>query len=250
MVLGILLGIGVLNFDFSIHFLQVFLTFLAGLACQYLWIKRLKLSSNSFFSALITCLSIALLLRSSNFWVHPLCAVLAISSKFIIQKEHKHFFNPSAFGIVLMLLLPGVAWLSPGQWGSFFLIAAWIVVFGSFITTKVYRVDISWFFLIFYLGGLLLRNTWLGYEWAIFQHSMLNGSLLVFAFFMISDPKTSPNHLFGKVIQAFFVAIVSLFIHYYLYKQNGFIYALVLSSLLVPVLNKFLPAQSFEWRKS
>ena len=120
MVLGVFLGIGAFTFDFSIYFLQIFLTFLAGLICQYLWIKKLKLPSHSFFSALITCLSIALLIRSSNFWVHPLCAVLAISSKFIIQKNHKHFFNPSAFGIVLMLLFPGVAWLSPGQWGSFF----------------------------------------------------------------------------------------------------------------------------------
>ena len=193
-------------------------------------------------------MSIALLLRSSHFWIHPLSAILAISSKFLIQKNRRHFFNPSALGIFLVLFLPG-AWLSPGQWGSLLLMGAWVTVFGSLIVKGVKRFDISWLFLFFYLGGLFIRNTWLGYEWAVFKHSFLNGSLLVFAFFMISDPKSSPDHVLGKAIQAFFVAIISLFLHYYLYRPNGWIYSLVFSSPLVPLLNAFFKAKPFEWRK-
>ena len=246
-ILGALLSAGVFTFDFSIRFIQIFLTFFAGLTCQYFWIKKLNLKKNSFLSAFISCLGIVLLLRSSHLWIHPLSAVLAICSKFLIQKNRRHIFNPSAFGICFVLFLPG-SWLSPGQWGSFFLMGAWVMALGSFVTRGVKRIDISWLFLFFYLGGLFLRNSWLEYEWAVFQHSALNGSLLVFAFFMISDPKSSPDHFLGKLFQAFFVAMMSLFIHYQLYKPNGFIYSLMLSSVFVPFLNKIFKAQAFEWR--
>ena len=47
---------------------------------------------------------------------------------------------------------------------------------------------------------------------------------------MISDSKSSPDHIFSKVFQAFFVAITSLFIHDYIYRPNGLIYSLIFSS--------------------
>ena len=201
-IMGSLLGTGVLVFDFSLKWPQALLTFVFGIFCQYLWVGGIK--PKSLLSALITCLSLVLLLRSNSFWVHPLIAVLSVSSKFLIQIRGHHFINPSAFGLVFALLFLPDAWVSPGQWGSFFLIAVWITAFGSLITKGVKRVDISWMFLCFYLSGLGLRNIWLGYEWEVSVHSSLSGSLLLFTFFMISDPKTSPDHFISKAILAFF----------------------------------------------
>jgi Na+-transporting NADH:ubiquinone oxidoreductase subunit NqrB len=45
-----------------------------------------------------------------------LAGSLAISSKFLLQVEKKHFFNPANFGIIAALILTPDAWVSPGQW--------------------------------------------------------------------------------------------------------------------------------------
>ena len=249
LIMGSLLSAGVLSFDFSLQWQQIIGAFVCGIFCQYLWIKKLNLKISSLFSALITCLSVALLLRANDLWVHPVTVILSLSSKFLIQKDKRHFINPSVFGIVCALLFFPHTWLSSGQWGSLFLTAVWIIAFGSLITVKVRQIDISWIFLSFYLGAVGFRNLWLGYEIEIFLHTALNGSLLLFTFFMISDPKTSPNHFIGKLIQAFFVAFFSFILHYYFYINNGFIYSLFGCSLFTPILNKLLKAKPFEWRK-
>lgn len=244
--MGGLLSYGVLAFDLSILKTQIVLTFLSGILTQLFWVKILKLKSSSLLSALISSLSIVLLLRSDNIWIHPLAAFIAINSKFFIQNKRQHFYNPSALGIFIVLFL-GASWLSPGQWSSSVSLAVWMVACGCFIVRRVHRIDISWLFLFFYLSGLLVRNIYLGYEMAIFFHSALNGSLLLFAFFMISDPRTSPNHFLGKAIFTFFVAISTLIFQYYFYMQNGLIYSLIFWSSFIPLLNKVFQANAFEW---
>ena len=256
--MGGLFSYGVLVFDLSLLWIQLVLTFTSGMLTQFFWKDILyeegsnrsgiHLSRGHFLSAFITCFSLVVLLRSDNLWIHPLSAFIAISSKFFIKYNKQHFFNPSAFGIFVVLLLEG-AWLSPGQWGSHISLSVWMVAVGCFIVTKVHRIDMSWFFLLFYLGGLLIRDIYLGYEMAVFYHSALNGSLLLFAFFMISDPRTSPNHLIGKLIFTFLVAFISLVLHYYFYMQNGLIYSLILCSCLTPFLNKKFQATPFQWNK-
>lgn len=247
-VMCLLLGTGVFAYDFSLSWQQVALTFFAGVVTQLIWIHRFGLSKQSLFSAIISCFGLVLLLRANSLWVHPLAATVAISSKFWIQIDRKHFFNPSALGIVLALFILPNTWLSPGQWGATASLGVWLTAVGCLIASRAKRIDISWLFLAFYLGGLFLRNLYLGYEIQIFWHSASSGSLLLFTFFMISDPKTSPDHFFGKIIQAFTIAMISLFLHYYVFTTNGYIYALVGTSFFVPFLNKWLKAKPFEWR--
>ena len=62
--MGVLFSYGVLAFDFSLLWTQIVVTFVAGLLTQFFWIKKFKLKTNSLLSATITCLSLALLLRS------------------------------------------------------------------------------------------------------------------------------------------------------------------------------------------
>ena len=46
-------------------------------------------------------------------------------------------------------------------------------------------------------------------QWPLdyFIHSVSTGSLLLFTFFMISDPKTSPNHPVARIIWAVLIAL-------------------------------------------
>src|SRR4029078_10239749 len=70
------------------------------------------------FSVLISALSLCLLLKTNHWYVSLFAAFLTVVSKYIFRFNHKHFFNPSAFGIVATIFITNSVWLSPGQWGS------------------------------------------------------------------------------------------------------------------------------------
>lgn len=248
--LGLLLAAGAFLRDFSVKPAQVILTFLAGLSTQAFFKKFLRLQNVNYLSVAITCLSLSLLLRADNFWGHPLAACLAIASKFLIRLRGKHIYNPGCLGAVLgLLFLPG-AWVSPGQWGYDFVLAGWIFILGTFVVRRAQRSDVSWSFLAFYLGMIALRIIWLGQRWPVFFHAMQNGSLLLFAFFMISDPMTIPNHSRGRVVYAGLVATIAFTWQFVFYKTNALLWSLFLASPLVIIFDFLWPALKFEWRKS
>src|SRR5712692_4022004 len=167
--LGILLSAGAYFRDFSIRPAQVLLTFAAGLAVQRGCWRVSPSKPRSYRSAIITCLSLTLLLRADNLFAHPIAAAIAISSKSIFQFREKHLFNPATFGVVFAIaFLPGTwispgqwgqdfaiaflpgTWILPGQWGQDFAIAGWVMMLGILVTQRARRADISWTFLGFY----------------------------------------------------------------------------------------------------
>ena len=245
-----LLLTGVWIKDFSIHSAQILLTFAAGLATQALWCRQARIPLSSLLSAAVTCTGLALLLRADNLWAHPFTASIALSSKFLIRWRGKHLFNPANLGVILALIfLPG-AWSSPGQWGHEIIWAAWLVALGSFLARNARRIDISWTFLAIYLGLLGARVIWLGQRPAVWFHQFDNGALLLFAFFMISDPRTSPNHRAARCLHAALVATFAFYWQFGLWKQNGLLWALFFSAPLVPLWDSAFPAEPFQWRNA
>ena len=191
--LATLLATGALVRDFSLRPEQMALTFAAGLATQALFLRLLKIRGAGYLSAVITCFGLSILLRADTVWVHPLAATVAIASKFVLRVNGKHVFNPANLGVmVALLLLPG-AWISPGQWGSDLALAAWFVALGALVSKKARRWDISWMFLACFVGLVAARVAWLGQSPHVLLHQLQSGALLLFTFFMISDPMTIPN---------------------------------------------------------
>ena len=246
--LAALLTVGVLLRDFSLQPLQMFLAFAAGLATQAFWLKRLGLRQKGFLSAVVTCCGLSLLLRSDTLWAHPLAAVLAMSSKFLLRVNGKHLYNPANFGVIAAItLLPGT-WVSAGQWGSDLALAVWFLMLGTIVTQRARRLDVSWVFLSTFLGLVAVRAAWLGQSWAIWWHQLGNGALLLFAFFMISDPMTIPNRSGARIAYALIVAVGAAAWQYLLFKPNALIWALFLLTPLVPALDRLFPAEKFAWR--
>lgn len=240
--------IGVTLRDFSISKTQVILTFLTANLVQLYWIKKLKLKNVTLLSSLVTSCGLTLLLRADNLWVHPLAATMAISSKFILRYNQKHIFNPANLGVILsILLLPG-AWVSPAQWGHDILIMAWIFVFGMIVTNRAQRFDVSLFFLGSWMALLVAKILYLGQVWPHFWHQLNSGSLLLFTFFMISDPMTIPNHRKARFIYAFSVAVMAFIWQFVFFKVNGFIWACFYLAAIVPFLDRFFPAEKYQWR--
>jgi Na+-transporting NADH:ubiquinone oxidoreductase subunit NqrB len=246
--LALLLTTGVLLRDFSLHPLQMALAFAAGLATQALWLKRLGLEQRGFLSAIVTCCGLALLLRSDTLWAHPLAATLAMSSKFVLRIHGKHLYNPANLGVIAAItLIPGT-WVSPGQWGNDLALAVWLLMLGTIVTTRARRLDISWVFLGAFLGLVALRIMLLGQSWAIWWHQLGNGALLLFTFFMISDPMTIPNRRGPRITYALIVAAAAIGWQYLLFRPNALIWALFLATPLVPLLDRLFPARGFSWR--
>ena len=248
--LGILLAAGAYFRDFSIRPEQVLLTFAAGLLTQTACWRLTPSKPRTLRSAIITCLSLTLLLRADNLLAHPLAAAAAISSKSFFRFRAKHLFNPATFGIIFVIVcLPGT-WVSPGQWGQDVAIAGWVVMLGMLVTNRARRGDISWTFLAFYLGALALRIEFLGQRFAVWTHQLESGALLLFAFFMISDPMTGPNDRRGRIAHAALVATIAYVWQVRLYHTNGLIWALFIAAPCVPIWDAIWPARKFEWAQN
>ena len=250
--LATLLSFGVLLRDFSLQWQQMALTFAAGLAAQAWWVRHLGLKNVGLLSALITCFGLSILLRADSLWVHPLCAALVMSAKFTLRWRGKHLFNPANLGVILaIVLLPGT-WISPGQWGNDLAAAVLFIALGSVVTQRARRVDTSWIFLGTFLTLLALRLWWIEVPPArigtLVLHQLQNGALLLFTFFMISDPMTTPNHTGARLFHAVAVALLAWAWQMLLYQPAGPVWALFLLAPLVPLLDQFFKGSKHVWR--
>ena len=198
-------------------------------------------------SALISSLSLILLLRTSSLLLAVLAAVVTIGSKFVLRARGRHVFNPTAFGIAVVAFLFNGAWVSPGQWGSALTVAFFVACLGMLVVWRSARSDVTLAFLVFFPGMLFARALYLGDPLAIPLHQIQSGALVLFAFFMISDPKTTPDSRPGRILFAFAVAALAMWLRFSLWEQNALIYALVLTAPFVPLIDRLLPGARYLW---
>jgi Na+-transporting NADH:ubiquinone oxidoreductase subunit NqrB len=241
-----LYGLGWL--DFRIGLAQAAVTLFTALAVQ--WAGTRFISGGAFEpkSALISGLSLCLLLRTNFLWLAAAGAAAAVGSKFILRWQGKHLFNPTNFGLVLLLIVGGgQAWVSPGQWGSVAFFGFLMVCLGGLVVNRAKRADVALTFLGFFLSLVFARSLWLGEPLTIPLHRLQNGTILLFAFFMISDPRTTPDSRAGRVIFALLVALGAAYVQFRLFRTNGLLWSLAACSFLVPVLDWLLPDRRYRW---
>jgi len=172
-------------------------------------------------SAYITGISVGILLRSPALWPYILCALLAITSKYVLRVNGRHIWNPSNFGICAMLFLASqsVASLSI-QWGNNFGSLAVIWALGSVILWRARRFHISLTYVVSFIALSFLRSWITGDPWQA-EISPITGPMYqLFIFFMITDPKTTVRSRAGQCIVAFFVAVAEM-----LFRLNSCVFA-------------------------
>ena len=246
-VLGTLLLYGVTVLDFEVRPLKAAVILAAALASQWLMTRLFSLPRFDPRSALISGLSLCLLLRTNAVGLAVTAAVVTIAGKFLIRARGKHVFNPTNFGLVAMLLFADGVWVSAGQWGSAAIFGFFLAGLGGLVVNRARRGDVTWAFLVAYSAMLCGRAVWLGDPWAIPLHQLQNGAFLIFAFFMISDPKTTPDTRPGRILFAVLVAAVALFIQFGLFEPNSLLWALVGCAPLVPLIDRLLPGERYRW---
>jgi Na+-transporting NADH:ubiquinone oxidoreductase subunit NqrB len=203
----------------------------------------------NFRSALITALGLCLLLRGNSHQTMMIAGFLAIASKFLFRWRSKHFFNPANFGIISALLLTDDAWVSPGQWGTDWWYLLLFAGMGGIVLKKVGRWDTSVTFLLVYAGLSAMRNLWLGWSWDVWLHQLSSGSLLLFALFMLTDPRSIPNATMGRVFWATAIAFTTFILQDYFYLTTAIFWALFIISPLTILLDLVWSAPRFIWNR-
>ncbi|EGW36260.1 RnfABCDGE type electron transport complex subunit D [Desulfosporosinus sp. OT] len=174
--------------------------------------SRKKLFSDG---GVITGLIIALVLDSTTPWhIVAVTTVIALSSKHLFNVNKKPIFNPAAFGLLVAIFL-----FSSEQswWGAFPELSVWTVAFlliGGFLVTE--RVNKFPQVLVF-LGGyfaLLLIMGFFGISQAgdALRIPFINCALFL-AFFMVTDPPTSPGKYKDQIWFGIITALASIIIY-------------------------------------
>lgn len=246
-VLTSLAAFGVVALDFGIHLENAVIIAATALSAQLLLTAHFRLPRFDPLSPLITSLSLTLLLRTDEIGLAAAAAAIAIASKFLIRFRGKHVFNPANLALATLALLSEGAWISPGQWGSAALSAFALACLGLIVITRARRAETSISFLSVYAGLVFGRALWLGDPLAIPLHQLQNGALLIFAFFMISDPKTAPDSPLGRVLFAAIVATIAFIMQFFYYEPSGPVFALFACAPAVPIIDGLLRGPSYEW---
>jgi len=162
-------------------------------------------------SAYITGISVGILIRSPAFWPYALCSAISITSKYVLRFKGRHLWNPSNFGISVMLFLAAetVATLSI-QWGSYVWPLLIIWAMGSVIVWRVRRFHITATYVVSFLGFAFLRSWMMGSPWQSEVAPITGPMYQLFVFFMITDPKTTVRSKIGQCWVAFSVAVVEM----------------------------------------
>jgi Na+-transporting NADH:ubiquinone oxidoreductase subunit NqrB len=216
-------------------------------------------------SALISSLSLCILFKANHYATYALAAFLAIAGKYLLRVGGKHLFNPANFGIVGTILLfmgldwvqrqtgwpLGVAldgWISPGQWGTGFVLAFAICSAGGMVLLKAGRIDTGLAFAgTFLLCHYGLYVAYRGWPADFFTHQAFNGALWLFSLFMITDPMTSPNHWLARILWAAGAAYVAFYLQAFYWVNGAPLWVLFFLTPLTVLFDKVLRAPAFRW---
>lgn len=242
------LAYGVLALQWDAEWARYLVLLLTSLTVQAIFIHWKGVPWSTLKSAMITALGLCLLLHVGSLWTAALGAAIAIASKFLIRVRGKHLFNPANIGIIGAILLTGDAWVSPGQWGAGPALVFLVGAAGLMVVLRVGRIDTSVAFLLtFALLDLGRTVLYLGWGMDVWAHRMMNGSLLLFSFFMITDPMTTPNASRARIAWSVLVALITFGMGAFAHVHTAAVWALFAFCAITPVLDALYKGERFSW---
>lgn len=163
-------------------------------------------------SAYISGNSAGILVRSPMLWPFALCAAISIASKYVFRYKGTHIWNPTNFGIVVMLLIASdsMAVLSI-QWGSNMWAMAMIWLVGFFVISKVKLFHICAVYMVSFFAFAWIRSVYTGGMFLAEVAPITGPMYQLFVLFMITDPKTTVSTKNGRMLVAFLIALVEMF---------------------------------------
>jgi Na+-translocating ferredoxin:NAD+ oxidoreductase RnfD subunit len=230
--------LGQTAFDFQLSIAQILVSLVTCAVIEFAITFRRQRVIMWPASALLTGNGVAFILRvpgtehgdwwsMNGWWIFAGAAAVSILSKHVITWRGSHFFNPSNFGLVLTFVLLGATRADPlafwwGPMSPWLALALVIILVGAFaILSRLHLLAIAVTFWIAFAIGIALiaaaghqmTARWhlgpiTGFEfWRVV---VLSPEVMVFLFFMITDPKTTPKSRFGRYAYALTVALLAV----------------------------------------
>ena len=188
-------------------------------------------------SAMLTGSGVALILRvvgtpdgdhwtTYAWWLYAAVAGLSLLSKYVIKYRGSHVFNPSNIGLVVAFVVLGSSRVEPLDfwWAplnpAMILAYAVILVGGLLITRRLHLLALAaafWLTLTGGVGVLAASGHCMTATWAFtpvcgvdfWRVIVTSPEVMIFLFFMITDPKTVPGGQVGRVVFGILVGVVS-----------------------------------------
>lgn len=246
--LGIFLVYGTIELQWDTEWSRYLTLMGTCLVVQTMFIKWKGLPWTALKSAAITGLGLCLLFHATSISTLVFAGSIAIATKFLVRVKGKHIFNPANIGIVATLLCSGDAWVSPGQWGSGPALVFLVGAAGLMVLLRVGRIDTSVAFLLtFALLDLMRTVLYLGWGLDVWAHRLMNGSLLLFTFFMITDPMTTPNAPKARIAWSMLIAVITFGISTFAYVHTAPVWALAVLCGSTPILDAVFKGEPFSW---
>ena len=192
-------------------------------------------------SGFITGLGLGLLVEAIPLWPFIVAPILAIGAKAFIRFQGRNIFNPSNFGLtVLLILAPATVTTLAAQWSGSMLIVMLVVVIGGFTSFRVSRWDL----VLSFVGGFavmaLIEELIIHNGFAFVYGPMLGVAFQLFSLSMLTDPKTTPETRRMRIIFGLTLALVDGILRM-LSIQNSLFIALFFVSPCVPILRLCTP---------
>ena len=188
-------------------------------------------------SALLTGNGVAFVLRVPGtehgdwwslrgWWIFAGTAAVALLSKYVLRLRGAHIFNPSNIGLVLCFLILGSGRAEPlnfwwGPMDAWMAVALAIIVLGGLaILARLKLVMIAagfWLAFAASTGVLAFTGHAMTARWHLGEITgftfwrilVTSPEILVFLFFMITDPKTSPKTTRARVAYSVSIALLA-----------------------------------------
>jgi len=212
----------------------------AMLTCAVIEVGLTFRQSRSFVwpaSALLTGSGVALILRVVGtpaddpwngyaWYVFAAVAGLSLLTKYVVRYRSSHVFNPSNIGLVVAFIVLGSSRVEPLDfwWAPLdvWMVAAYllIIVGGVLITARLHLLGLAaayWIGLTIGLAVLAASGHCMTARWAFapvcgfdfWRVIVASPEVLIFLFFMITDPKTVPAGRVARVVFGLLVAVGS-----------------------------------------
>jgi Na+-translocating ferredoxin:NAD+ oxidoreductase RnfD subunit len=265
--------LGQLGLNFQISIPQILAAILAAALLEVAITFRQTRSLVWPASAMLTGSGVALIMRvvgtsaddpwSFSAWeIFAGVAAFSLLTKYVIKYRGSHVFNPSNIGLVVAFLVLGVTRVEPLDfwWAplNVWMLTAYVLIIGGglLITRRLHLLELAgtyWIALAIGLGVLAASGHCMVARWSFtpvcgidfWRVIVTSPEVLIFLFFMITDPKTVPAGRVGRVVFGLLVAVVSVLL---MAPQTdewgtkvGLLASLVVVTAVRPLLDRVLP---------
>lgn len=201
-------------------------------------------------SALVPSLAAFVLVDSPHVWPYAAVGAVAMLSKHFLRIDGRHVFNPLNFGLVVgLLFFGGSVAFGVTRFGDSPWLFLWVASLGVTVAYRSRRLDIALAYVATFLAGALARAFLSGAGFLTVASPMTNIVFYMYAFHMMTDPKTTPDSRSHRIVFGVLVGLVDAVLRWY-GVHSAPLYAIFVILGLLPFFRKHegrIP-DSFIWK--